>query len=110
MEQKGFLGALFDFSFDHFITTRLVRLLYGLLILGAVGFSLVTMVTSWASSSSAIGGLLKVVVLTPLAFIVVVVMARIGCEGILVLFRIQSHAAELVRLAGSEPRSRADVA
>jgi hypothetical protein len=110
MEQKGFLGALFDFSFDHFITTRLVRLLYGLLILSAVVFAFMTMVTSWAGSSSALRGLVAVIVLTPLSFFVPVVVARIGCEGILVLFRIQEHAADLVRLSGSDAGRRAEVA
>ena len=110
MDDKGFLASVFDFSFDSFITTRLVRLLYALLILGAVVFALGTMVTLWSSSRSALGGLVKLAVVTPFAFLVPVIVARIACEGVLVGFRIQAHVAELARLAGARGPSRADVA
>ena len=34
---RGFFGALFDFSFSEFVTTRLIRLLYGIgVVVGAV--------------------------------------------------------------------------
>lgn len=36
MEQKrGFFGQLFDFSFTEFITTKAIKVLYGLAIFGA---------------------------------------------------------------------------
>jgi len=98
-DDTSFLGALFDFSFDRFITTRLVKVLYALEIVAAGILALAVAVTAWASSHSAFGGLVKIVVATPLTFLASVIVARIVCEGILVLFRIQAHVAELARQA-----------
>lgn len=47
----GFLRALFDFSFSQFITTRLVRLLYGIGVLVAVLVTLGAIVAGFNESA-----------------------------------------------------------
>lgn len=37
LQAKGFFGALFDFSFDHFVTPSIIRVVY---VLGLIGIAL----------------------------------------------------------------------
>lgn len=96
--QQGLLKALLDTSFSEFITTKIVRWLYMILlaiivIAGVVGFfsGLVTIFTD-----SFFSGLLLIVG-SALGVIVYAILARIGMESILVIFRIAENTGELVR-------------
>jgi hypothetical protein len=99
MPDMGFFSALFDLSFGEFITTRLVKLLYILLLLlvaigvlvGIIG-GLVTMFTD-----SFFGGLLTIVG-TSIGALIYVIMARVGMELLIVIFRIAENTSELVRM------------
>jgi hypothetical protein len=104
MEAKGFFGTLFDLSFSEFITTKLIKVLYILLlILVAIGFviaffsSLVTMF----SRGGFLAGLLGIV-LAPIGALIYVILARMWMELIIVIFRIAENTTELVRLKRGE--------
>ncbi len=85
-ESKGFLGALFDFSFTSFVTPRVVKVLYILIVvvvgLSALGFALTVLATS-------IGlGLVVLLIGAPLYFLVVTALYRITLEFFMVVFRM----------------------
>lgn len=103
MEQSvGFLSSLFDFSFTSFITTKLIKVLYALAILGAalagLGFFLLAVVSGFKESALAgLGALVIGGIVAALVFFLWVLYARVLLEIIIVIFRMSEHLAEIAR-------------
>ena len=93
-EAKGFIGALFDLSFTSFITTKLIRVLYILCIIGG-GLSALGMIGS-GFVAGATSGLISIIV-APLVFLAVVIFARVYLELVIVIFRGAEHLAEIAK-------------
>jgi hypothetical protein len=92
MNEKGFFGSLFDLSFSNFITTKIIRFLYGLLIFFSGIAALALIVKGFSMGFwRGIGSL----IISPLLFILYVVVARIWLELVIVIFRIAEHIAEI---------------
>lgn len=92
---KGFFGALFDLSFSEFITTRLIKILYVLLLV-VIGIAyLVAIIGGFADSF--LQGLL-VIIIGAFVAVIYVIMARVWMELIIVLFRIAENTTELVKM------------
>ena len=109
-DPRGFVGALFDFSFTAFVATRILRVLYRVAIaVWAVG-GLVILAGAFRGPTLFVLGAL---VLVPTGFLVAVTLTRIWCELVIAVFRLADHAAETaeqmaaiaVNTAGSSPRS-----
>lgn len=103
---EGFFESLFDMSFTAFVTTRIVKVLYFLLILVA-GLGSVFLIISGFSASQGVGFLILFIV-APLFFLITVIYARVILELIIVVFRIAEHAAEIAeqgRRAAQRPPS-----
>lgn len=100
METKGFLGSLFDFTFTEFVTTRIIKLLYVVVILFAALGALGILVSGLDSIATGIGALL----VSPLIFLLVVLLGRIWLELIIVTFRIAENTGRLVDLAREKER------
>jgi hypothetical protein len=92
---KGFLPSLFDFSFSSFIATRLVKLLYGLAMVG-IALAAVSMVVG-AFQEGLLAGLFMLLIGAPLATLFMLVYARIVAELMIVVFRISEN---IQRIAG----------
>jgi hypothetical protein len=87
---KGFFGSLFDFSFDSFITTKLVPILYGLALVAVV----LTAIGLFTRGGAGI--LLGLIVLG-----FGTIYARVVMETIIVFFRIAEHTRDMAAaLAG----------
>jgi hypothetical protein len=94
MEQtKGFFESLFDFSFEDLVTTKIIKFLYILSIIGAGLASLFWI--SLAFSVSAIFGVLMLLIGAPLLFMLSVIYARVLLEIIIVIFRISENTAKI---------------
>jgi hypothetical protein len=86
MEQdKGFLAKLFDLSFSHFITPRVIGVLYALSILFAFLFAMAAV--GGAFSQDVIYGII-VLAISPLWLLVFIVISRVVSEIIIALFRV----------------------
>jgi hypothetical protein len=85
-DSKGFLGALFDFSFTSFVTIRVIKVLYVLILILTVLSALVFTVSAF--SASATFGLLTLVIGDPLFILVVMAFWRLILESFIVVFRI----------------------
>jgi hypothetical protein len=85
-DSRSFLGALFDFSFTSFVTTRIIRVLYKLILALTVLWALG--VTVWAFRVSAGFGLITLIVGDPLFIIIVMAFWRLVLESFVVAFRI----------------------
>ena len=94
MNDKGFFGSLFDFSFTEFITTSIIKVLYILAVIGSAIAAIGLLISGFASGKAA--GVLFAIVISPIAFILYVILARVWMEVILVLFRIAENTGKLV--------------
>ena len=89
----GFIDSLMDFSFSAFVTSKIIKLLYGLSIAGAGLLSLILIITGF--SMSALAGIVLLLFVAPLVFIISVIYSRVLLEIVIVIFRISEHSAEI---------------
>ena len=95
MEQrKGFFALLLDFSFKEFVTTKIIKVLYGLAIFFFVVIAVLLIVGSFRESAAA-GAV--VLVLSPFWILLSTVVTRVMLEIVIVLFRIAEHVGEISR-------------
>jgi len=85
-DAKGFLATLFDFSFDSFITTTVIKVLYVLVVI-ITGLSALLFTYS-AFATNTTFGLLTLVIGDPLFIIIVLALWRLFLEACIVFFRI----------------------
>ena len=94
--RKGFLASLFDISFTTLVTTRVISILYLLLLIlagiGLLGF----VVASIASGSAA--QILVALIVGPLVALLYVIYARVILEVILAIFRLLESNREIAIL------------
>lgn len=90
---KAFFASLFDFSFETFITQRVVKVLYGLSIAAAGLWALFLIVSGFRDSAGT--GVLMLLIGGPLVFLVIVIYARVVLEVLLVIFRISEQTSRL---------------
>lgn len=109
---KGFFNLLLDFSFQEFVTTRLIKVMYAiLLVLIAVG-TLVGLAAALIGMRDSVLAGLGLLCLTPLVALLYVIGARVWMELVIVVFRIAENLSELVRLqrqAGANPPKEPEV-
>lgn len=102
----GLIRTLFDLSFSTFITTRVVKFLYGLAIVVGAIFALVSYAGLVIGAQGFVGTAGAAIVglpLVALGYLVGIALVRIGYEMIIVLFRIAENV-QTVAKAGAEPR------
>src|ERR1700723_297743 len=92
-ETPGFLGALFDFGFTSFVTPKVIKVLYMLIVIGTVVSALV--VTIIAFKASTVFGLLMLVFGDPLFILIVLAIYRIILEFFVVTFRVAEDVRAL---------------
>ena len=93
MQPKGFLAALFDYSFTSFVTPKIIKMLY---VLATIVISLWTLVLVLAAFNASSGfGLVMLVVGGPLFFLIAMIYARVFLELVIVFFRINGNVQEL---------------
>jgi len=91
-QQRGFLGALFDISFSELITTRVIKVLFVLGIIGGAVL-MVTQIIGAFMYSAGIGVL--VLLISPIVFTLYVIVARIYLEVLTVIFRISDDVRRI---------------
>ncbi len=99
MEARSFISNVFDFSFDTFVTTRIIKILFVLAIIGSGIQALVLLLSSFAGGVAS--GLLGLI-LCPILFLVMVVLSRVWLELIIVVFRIAENTSRMAN-ASSTP-------
>ena len=90
---KGFFGALFDFSFTSFVTTKIIKVLYVLILVLAVVSALVYTIVAFRVSPGF--GILTLVIGDPLFIIIVMAFWRLVLEAFIVVFRISDDIRAL---------------
>jgi hypothetical protein len=100
-KMPGFVGGLFDFSFTTFVTTKVVKVLYGIWLLGVVGIVLFGFYGAidnmfLRTYTHPAEGLLMLI-LTPIIAVLYLILGRVYMEVLIVLFRIAENLMELNR-------------
>lgn len=93
-EEKGLVAGLFDFAFEASVTRKIVRLLYVILLLGG-GVTVVALVVMAMQQSPAQG--LLVLVSGVVAFLVWILLVRVGLEVVLTVLRIADSIERATR-------------
>ena len=95
-QAKGFFESLFDFSFTSLVTTKLIKVLYGLsmVVLALVSVWFVAISFVHASPQA---GVLTLLFGAPLFFLFGVCFMRLISEYLIVVFRIAEHTAEIAQ-------------
>jgi hypothetical protein len=89
-EPKGFIGSLFDPSFDELITPRVIKVLYILFMIAIGLFALLFVISAFAQDTAF--GVVTLFVLAPLGGLLYLILARVYLELIIVIFRIRDAA------------------
>jgi len=88
MEDKGFIGTLFDFSFTEFVTTKVIKFLLGLALV--VNFILTIVFIVGAFQTGWLGGII-ILIISPIIYLILMLFSRIYLELIIVIFRIAEN-------------------
>lgn len=93
-EPTGFFTTLFDFSFSEFIVPKIIKILFGIGILGAAIMALAFIVNGF--HAGVFVGLLMII-LSPVFFVIGVILVRVYLEVVMVLFRIADNTTKMVQ-------------
>ena len=104
MPEKGFFASLFDVSFSSFITTKIIKFLY-VLMLVLTGLGVLVFVIAAFDQSTGFG-VLTLVVLGPLYFLLAAIYSRVILEFLIAVFRIMETNTELVGIARQQSGGR----
>src|SRR5579875_802746 len=85
-DSKGFIGALFDFGFTSFVTPRVIKVLYVLIMIGTIVGALAFTITMFKISATL--GILTLVFGAPLYVLIVLAIYRVFLEFFMVMFRM----------------------
>ena len=85
-DARGFLAALFDFGFTSFVTPKVIRVLYLLIVTGTVVSALVFTILAFRASVAF--GVLTLVIGDPLFILIMLAINRIILEFFAVTFRV----------------------
>jgi hypothetical protein len=86
-EMKAVMDLVLDFSFQHFVTPRLIRVLYALSLLGAIFATVTWMFSGFGNGGGIFNGIFTFVT-GPVAFLIYILCARVVMEVILAIFQI----------------------
>ena len=100
-KKVNFLQALFDFSFNQFISPRIMKFLYSLSMILAGLMALFLIIVGFETSMWL--GILALLVGAPLLFLLTVISNRVALELILVIYRM-ADCMENIRLVDMEER------
>ncbi|HHS12810.1 MAG TPA: DUF4282 domain-containing protein [bacterium] len=92
MENQNPLRMLLDLSFTEFITIRVIKFLY---IIGVIIAAIATIGLIAGGFTAGAGRGILFLLLSPIVFILYVLLARIWCEIIIVLFRIAENTSKI---------------
>jgi len=86
-DTKGFVASLFDFGFTSFVTPKVVKVLY-VLIMILLGLGSLASAIFAFQFGGAVAGFFVLLIVAPLVFFVYLSLWRIGLEIFVVVFRL----------------------
>lgn len=96
---KDFIGSVFDLSFTEFVTTRLIKILF---VLAIIGSGIETLVVLLGSLAGGVASGLLGLILSPFIFLILVVLSRVWLELVIVAFRIAENTGRMANACQCE--------
>lgn len=93
------MKELFDFNFNSFVTPKIVKIVYILIIIG-LGLMYLSFVIAAFASRQAILGFFVLIIIGPLVVLIYLALARMGLESLIATIRTAENTGQLVRLSG----------
>jgi len=94
------LRALFDFSFNQFVSPKILKFLYGLTMFSAVLIAIFFTIAGF--KASIVFGIFALFIGAPLIFLLTVIYSRVLLEMAFVIFRISDQLAEIDTASAEE--------
>lgn len=95
-EEVGFFKSLFDFNLKHFITLKVIRLLYGISVVAIVLLGVLLVTVSFAGGGDASSYKFLTLILTPIGVLFYIIMARLWVEFLANFYRIGDNVQKIV--------------
>jgi hypothetical protein len=92
--ERGFIGSLFDFSFDTFVTPKIIKVLYVLVTIWTALIALIILVIGFKTGGLA-GGLFTLIVVEPIFVLLTLGVYRVVLEAFMVVFRIYEETKKI---------------
>jgi hypothetical protein len=92
--EKGFIGSLFDFSFDSFVTPKIIKVLYVLLTIWTLLLALFFLIIGFRSGHAA-GGIAVLILVDPIFILLTLGVYRVVLEAFMVVFRIYEETKKI---------------
>ncbi|MHB1535987.1 MAG: DUF4282 domain-containing protein, partial [Acidimicrobiales bacterium] len=90
---KGFFASLFDFSFESWITPKIIKVVYAIVIVFAGLMALLFVVGAFRVN--AVVGVFTLLIIAPLLFFFYVIIYRVGLEVVMAIFAIAENTRHL---------------
>ncbi len=100
MESQSFFSGLFDFSFKEYVTPKIIRVIFVILIVFAAIGAIALLIGSARGGGF---GIVLGIIFAVVGFFLYVILFRIYLEVVSALFRINDNIATLVHLSGGTP-------
>jgi hypothetical protein len=92
--ERGFVGSLFDFSFNSFVTPKIIKVLYVLFTIWTALVSLLILIVSFRTGG-AVAGIFVLVVIVPIYVLLTLGVWRVILEAFMVVFRIYEETKKI---------------
>jgi hypothetical protein len=99
--EKGFIGSLFDFSFDSFVTPKIIKVLYVLLTAWTLLLGLIFLIVGFKQGGLG-GGLAVLIIVEPIFILLTLGVYRVLLEAFMVIFRIHEDTKKIRKEAESQ--------
>ncbi|TVZ07352.1 DUF4282 domain-containing protein [Trebonia kvetii] len=100
--EKGFIGSLFDFSFDSFVTPKIIKVLYVLLTIWTLLLGLFFLIIGFRQGGVG-GGIAVLIIVEPIFILLTLGVYRVVLEAFMVIFRIHEDTKKIRERAESQP-------
>ena len=92
--EKGFVGSLFDFSFNSFVTPKIIKVLYVLFTIWTALVSLLILIVSFRTGGM-LAGIFVLIVIMPIYVLLTLGVYRVILEAFMVVFRIYEETKKI---------------
>jgi len=92
--EKGFVGSLLDFSFNSFVTPKIIKILYVLVTIWTAILGLTILIIGFRTGGLA-GGLFTLIIIEPIFLLLTLGIYRVVLEAFMVIFRIYEETKQI---------------
>lgn len=92
--EKGFVGSLFDFSFNSLVTPKIIKALYVLITIWTALFALAILIFGFRVGGVA-GGVFTLLIVEPIFILLTLGIYRVVLEAFMVIFRIYEETKKI---------------